>query len=59
MRVAIDAVRPTSRSDQRPFLMASMRDGDQDAGLMLALPDRCADKPNRVDASTRVLDRRS
>src|SRR5215204_525307 len=36
MRVAIDAVRPTSRErPARPLLMASMRDGDQDAGLML------------------------
>src|SRR5215216_147248 len=58
MRVAIDAVRPTSRErPARPVLMTSMRDGDQDAGLMLALPGLCADKPNRVDASTRVLDR--
>ena len=36
MRVAIDAVRPTSRErPARPLLMASMRDGDQDAALML------------------------
>jgi hypothetical protein len=52
MRVAIDAVKPMSRErPARPFLMASMRDGDQDAGLVLRSQDRCADKPNRVDTA--------
>src|SRR5215204_6004426 len=65
MRVAIDAVRPTSRErPARPLLMASMRDGDQDAGSCWAPRPLCGQaqqggRPNRVDALTRVLDRRS